>query len=168
MRKVKGFITLGLTGYLAVAAGVVFALMSAAIWIQTARLDHCVENHANFVASVKAEGEAAKARAKQKELQDFLNKERSDAAYMAELDDLRARVKLLRDRGGSGNHVPAAPAGSSCPQGQACFDRAELERALRNLVGGVRELVDEGSEVSKALKSAREWANGNKGLQGTP
>lgn len=166
MRKWGGFIQLGLTGYLMVAGAVVFALMSAAIWIQTARLDHCVENHANFVADVRAKGEAAKAEAERQKLQDFLNKERADGAYMVEIDSLHARLKRLRDGRGGGNAVPAAPAGSASPQGQACFDRTELERTIRGLVAGVRGLVDEGSEIEAALKTAREWARGNQSIPG--
>jgi hypothetical protein len=163
--KQKGFFDFGLTGYAIIAAGVLFALMSAGLWIQTKRL----ERYASFAASVKAEGEAAKARAKQRELQDFLNKERADGAYMVEIDGLRDRLKRLRSgAGGGGNAVPASPGGSSCPQGQACFDRAELERALRGLLAEVRGIVDEGSQIEAALKTAREWARGDKSIPGAP
>ncbi len=70
--------------------------------------------------------------------------------------------------GAASGRLPAAPSGSKSPEGQACFDRAELQRAYGKLVEELRAIAAEGSEVEAALKTAREWANGDKGIPGAP
>ena len=58
--------------------------------------------------------------------------------------------------------VAAAPAGSRSP-GLACFDRAELEQALRRLDAGISGLIDEGDAGAVGLNVARSWASGIRG-----
>ena len=55
--------------------------------------------------------------------------------------------------------VAAAPAGSRSP-GLACFDRAELEQALRRLDAGISGLIAEGDAGAVGLNVGRRWAAG--------
>ena len=56
----------------------------------------------------------------------------------------------------------AAPAGSRNP-GIACFDRAELERTIRDFDTAIQGLVDQGSAGAVGLNVARSWAGGIRG-----
>ena len=55
--------------------------------------------------------------------------------------------------------VAAAPAGSRSVD-LACFDRAELEQALRDFDTAIQGLVDQGSADAVGLNVARRWAAG--------
>lgn len=113
-----------------------------------------------FKVRVAAEGEIARQRAEAIAAHDELLKEEADEENRQAHGRLRADIARLRherDRARS-SLVPPAPAASKCPDGQACFDRAELDGALRRYRDGVRGLVDEGSAVTIDLNTAKRWA----------
>lgn len=153
----KGFISLPLWGYAAVAAGVVFLGMGIALKVQTSRLDACKDEYSQFVAEVKAKGEAAQKAAQEQELKDKKAKEKADHENAVNRKRIADLTKRLRERP-AGSGVPAAPAGSRRPD-LACFDRAEFERAYGTLVARLRELADEGTAATIDLDTAKEWAS---------
>ena len=132
---------------------------SGAWWVQGQRLAATQARFDGFVGTVKAEGEAAEKLAKAKADEDKRNKERVDREYQTTIAGLAADVKRLRDDRARSGYVPAAPAGSRSP-GLACFDRAELEQALRRFDEEVTEIIAEGDADAVGLNVARSWASG--------
>lgn len=116
-----------------------------------------------FKGGVAALGEQAKKDAAKKALDDLKNKERADDENKRVVAALRADIKRLRleaDRA-RGSFVPPASTGASRPD-LACFDRAALESALRELVAEVRGFVDEGAAATVDLNTAKLWEQGRK------
>lgn len=112
-----------------------------------------------FKDKVTALGMQAKKDAKAKEALDLKRKDAANHENALALTNLADTVAKLRNKRDSGRSiVPPAPAASKCPNGQACFDRAELERALRDYRSEIRQLVDEGSAVTVDLNTAKKWA----------
>ena len=126
-------------------------------WLQGLRLDAVQAKYDGFVATVKAEGDAATKLAEAAAAEDKRKKESSDHEYQITLAGLRADNKRLRDARAGSRIVPAAPAGSRSP-GLACFDRAELEQALQRFDAGIAGLFDEGDTDAVGLNVARSWA----------
>lgn len=124
-------------------------------WVQGLRLDALQA----FVATTKAEGEAAKKLADATAAEDKRKKESSDHEYKTTIASLRADVKRMRDARAGSRFVPATPAGSRRVD-LACFDRAELERTLRDFDTAIQGLVDQGSADAVGLNVARSWAAG--------
>ena len=141
-----------------VAAAFVIGLSSGAggaWWVQGLRLDALQA----FVATTKAQGEAAKKLADATAAEDKRKKESSDHEYQTTIASLRADVKRMRDARAGSRFVPAAPAGSRRVD-LACFDRAELEQALQRFDAGITGLFDEGDTDAVGLNVARSWASG--------
>lgn len=132
---------------------------SAAWWVQGLRLDAVQAEYDGFVATAKAEGEAAKKLADATAAEDKRKKESSDHEYQTTIASLRADVKRMRDARAGSRFVPAAPAGSRRVD-LACFDRAELERTIRDFDTAIQGLVDQGSADAVGLNVARSWAAG--------
>lgn len=129
----------------------------------SARYEALAAKHASFVGGTQALGRAAAERNAKQALHDLKNKERTDeevdrlrAAHRAALAGLRAAAAARNSGGGS---VPAAPAGSRCPDGQTCFDTAEYQRAVGDFDRAARQLADEGTEVVQDLDAAKRWVN---------
>jgi len=127
-------------------------------WVQGLRLDAVQA----FVATTKAQGEAAKKLADAQAAEDKRKKESSDHEYETTIASLRADVKRMRDDRARSRFVPAAPAGSRSV-GLACFDRAELEQALQRFDDGISGLIAEGDAGAVGLNVARSWASGIRG-----
>lgn len=118
------------------------------------------QKYDSFVADVRVMGEKAQADAKARTMSDKLAKDTADAenaATVLRLNTAIAKLRIDADRA-RGSLVPPAPAGSKCPPGQACFDAAGLESALRSRRDRVRGLADEGTAVESDLATARQWA----------
>lgn len=161
MNRLVGLITGNPTLLLWLALGS-FALGLASgaggAWtVQGWRLDTVQAKFDGFVATVKAEGEAAEKLAKAAAAEDKRNKESSDHEYESRIASLTADNQRLRDARARSGYVPAAPAGSRSPE-LACFDRTELEQALRRLDEGISGLIDEGDADAVGLNVARRWA----------
>ena len=132
---------------------------SGALWVQGLRLDAVQAEYDGFVATTKAQGEAAKKLADATAAEDKRKKESSDHEYQTTIASLRADVKRMRDARAGSRFVPAAPAGSRRVD-LACFDRAELERTIRDFDTAIQGLVDQGSADAVGLNVARSWAAG--------
>lgn len=129
---------------------------SGAWWLQGLRLNAVQAKFDGFVATVKAQGEAAQKIADAKVAEDKRKKESSDHEYQITIAGLAADVKRLRDaRARSGYLSPAGP-GARRPE-LACFDRAELERTLQQFDNGLSGLVAEGDAAAVGLNTARRW-----------
>ena len=132
---------------------------SGAWWVQGQRLAATQARFDGFVATTKAQGEAAKKLADATAAEDKRKKESSDHEYETTIASLRADVKRMRDARSGSRFVPAAPAGSRRVD-LACFDRAELERTIRDFDTAIQGLVDQGSADAVGLNVARRWAAG--------
>ncbi len=133
-------------------------LAGGAAWkLQGLRLDAAKAEHKGFVATVKAQGEAAQTVAKAQAARDLKLKEGIDREHKTDIARLTADNQRLRNDRARTNYVPAAPADSRSP-GLACFDRAELERALQQLDDGVSRILGEGDAAAVGLNAARTWA----------
>ena len=132
---------------------------SGAWWVQGQRLAATQARFDGFVGTVKAQGEATKKLADATAAEDKRKKESSDHEYQTTIASLRADVKRMRDARAGSRFVPAAPAGSRRVD-LACFDRAELERTIRDFDTAIQGLVDQGSADAVGLNVARRWAAG--------
>lgn len=142
--------------YARIAIAVVVVLLFPAGFVTGCM--HEKERFDEHLAADRATGEAQAVKNAAIKEADRARKEMADEENKHDLAVLRDTIgRLRRDRAES-SIVPAAPAGSKCPDGQACFDRAELERAIRDYRSEIRGLVDEGSEVTLDLDTAKEWA----------
>lgn len=121
--------------------------------------DKVQSKYDGFVATTKAQGEAAKKEAEAEAKADRQLKESSDREYQTAIASLRADVKRMRDDRARASFVPAAPAGSRSPD-LACFDRADLDGALRRLDAGISGLIGEGDADAVGLNVGRRWAAG--------
>ena len=142
-----------------IAAGAFVSGAGGAWWVQGLRLDAVQAKYDGFVATTKAEGEAAQKLADAKAAEDKRKKESSDHEYETTIASLRADVKRMRDDRARSRFVPAAPAGSRSV-GLACFDRADLERTLQQFDEAVTGLIAEGDADAVGLNVARSWASG--------
>ena len=163
MNRLVGMIT-GNPGVLLWLIGAAFVLglssgAGGAWWLQGLRLDAVQAKYDGFVATVKAEGDAATKLAEATAAEDKRNKESSDHEYQTTIASLDADVKRLRDDRARSRFVPAAPAGSRSV-GLACFDRADLERTLQQFDEAVTGLIAEGDADAVGLNVARSWAGG--------
>ena len=123
------------------------------------RLDAVQAKFDGFAATVKVEGDTAKKLADATVAEDKRKKESSDHEYETTIASLRADVKRMRDDRARSRFVPTAPAGSRSPE-LACFDRAELEQALRRFDEEITGLFAEGDADAVGLNVARSWAAG--------
>jgi hypothetical protein len=140
----------------AFAAGVMSG--GGAAWtVQGWRLDAVQSKFDGFVATAKAQGEAAITLKAAQEKKDKLNKEQTDAETKRALTTLRADIKRMRDARARSGFVPAAASSASSPD-RACFDRAQLESAVRVLDSEVSGLIEQGSEAVTKLDFAKAWA----------
>ena len=149
---------------LGVYAAIILGLMGVGAWFEHGRmqkkLDAAVAEHNQFKGGVEALGRAALAQAKLDTQLALLRKEQADEENRKRTTALTATIRGLRNERDDARRrfLSAAPAGSQCPEGQACFDRAEFERAYGDLVGEVRALADEGTQVTIDLDTAKGWA----------
>lgn len=137
-------------------AGIVFG--GGVVWkIQELRVNSYRNTLAEMSATLKAQGEAAKKVVEAVIARDNKLKERTDNDHKVTIDKLNADIKRLRDNRPRTSFVPTAPASARSPE-VACFDRSELESAIRDFDAGIQRLVDEGSARTVDLDSAKQWA----------
>jgi len=143
--------------YAALGVLAVISLLLAGLVIQTQRLEAVKTEYAAFAAGVEQVGKLAVAAAEKKKADDKLAKEKADAENSASIVALHADIERLRAQRANRGYLPAAAPGARSPD-TACFDRPLLESAIRDLDRGVQELVDEGSETTVNLNTAKRWA----------
>jgi len=132
-------------------AAVLIALSALAAWVvQGYRLDAANARYDLLVGQADAD---AKIKA------DKLRKEISDAENKITTDNLCAYIERLRRERSSKSFVPA-PASGSASSDRACFDRGELEQAIRAFDSAVSGIVDKGSAATIDLNTAKLWAQG--------
>lgn len=88
---------------------------------------------------------------------DNARKDANNEMLKLRLAGLATDNKRLRD-GASASSLPARPADTRCPEAWACFDRGELDSALRRFTQDTAGLIAEGAEVRLRLTTAIEWA----------
>ena len=152
----KGFLLAGPMLYAAIGAGVIIVGLSAALKVQSSRLESCKTEFAAFKLETKRIGEAQEKAAKEKEQRDKKLKERTDADHQRTVARLNRDIQRLRDDSRR-SILPPAPAGTASPE-RACFDRADLDRAVSGFIAGVGELVAEGAAGIAGLDAAKAWA----------
>jgi hypothetical protein len=157
-RNSAGFLAIPFAGYAALGAALAIGLLGLWGYVEKQRYDALRHEYDAFKGGVEALGLAAKKAAAEKEAQDKLRKEQADAENKRSTDALLADISRLRAQRAGRSIVPPSPGASKCPDGQACFERAELERSLRDYRSSIRGLVDEGSAVTVDLDTVRRWA----------
>lgn len=140
-----------------VIAGLAFALLGAWGAWNRHQLTSVTAEYESFKVATIAAGIAAQQAADARIAADKANKEKADATLKTRIANLAADNKRLRDNSGSSS-LPARPADTGCPENLACFDRGELDTAIRKFTQDVAGIVAEGAEVRLRLTTAMEWA----------
>mgnify|MGYP001586371696 CR=1 FL=1 len=138
---------------LLILGGIIVSAFFYGLHIGNSRLE-------SYQLAVKAVGQAQEERTLQRIKDDKRIKKEADDAHKIKHDKLVAynralAAKLRKDAGGS--VLPPAPAGTASPE-RATFDRAELDRALREFTAETAELLGEGDKAIIGLDAARAWA----------
>jgi hypothetical protein len=150
----KGFANLTL--YAAIGAGVVILGMSVALRIQTSRLDTVKREYAAFQAQVKAAGEIAEQKARAKEKADLAIKRNLDNENKLLRNNLALESKRLRELNSSSSTVSQLPVATVRPD-LACFDRAELDSAIRLYQSDLLGIAEKGAQATLDLDTAKSW-----------
>ena len=140
-----------------IAIGAVILALGAAVWVQTERLDTVKKEYADFVAKVKALGEAQEAATKLKDAENQTRMEKANAENARTRRALATALNGLRHASSSGGGL-SAPAPTAASPARTCFDPAKLDSALRKLDAGVLGIVEIGSGAVIDLDSAKIWA----------
>ena len=153
----KGFISLSLTGYIALGLGSIILIMGMLLKFQSSRIESCQKEHAEFVARVEALGLEAQKQKLAQEARDKLNKQKADN----ELKKLRSAnadlsKRMRSDTNRSFLSREASPAGK--PE-TACFKPDELDRAIQSFASRTAELIELGQNAVTDLQVSRDWAN---------
>lgn len=152
-----------ITGNTSLFIGMLFSVFMLGVAggasVQGLRLDALQAKYDGFVATVEAQGVASSTLAVAAADQDKRNKENSNHEYQTRIASLDADVKRLRNERAHSYLVPAAPTASR-NSSVACFDRADLEQALRRFDDGVSNLIAEGDSNAVGLDVAKSWAAG--------
>jgi hypothetical protein len=147
------------------------AALVLALGVQTLRLDFAQSDlretksaHAAYAAQVSADNMALKVAVSKREADEAVKKEKADAENVRTVSVLAGHLdRMRRERDDArANFLPpaSASAGSKCPDGQVCLDRAEYLGAYRELVQEVRGAGDEGTSAVTDLDTAKKWAQG--------
>ena len=113
----------------------------------------------SYQLAVKAVGQAQEERTAARIKSDKENKEVTDRAHKIKLAAAIRFANALADqlrKAPSGGFVPAAPAGAPSPD-RACFDRSQLDGALRNFAADTAGLIAEGDRAIIGLDASKNW-----------
>jgi hypothetical protein len=160
MKRERGFAAIGALISaipMSVWVGLAFGLVLSFSIFQTHRLHKEQKAFTQFQADVKAAGKAAEDAAVKKAAEDKKQKEKTDAENKRTTDSLNHELVRMRANNATRSLVPAATATASRPD-LACFDRAELDGALRAFTGGTLEISGECAKATVDLDSAKRWA----------
>ncbi len=140
-----------------IALAVAFGLLAAYAGLQRVEKDAIRAEYAEYRTKVAEAARAAAAAALQRTIADEKRKEEADEENLRLRTALAATTRKLRDARAASSFVPPSAPGASRPE-VAAFDRAELERALRELDQEIQGLIDEGDQAVIDLNTARNWA----------
>ena len=158
----RGFIQLPMMAWAAIGVGVIIVGLSIALKIQSARLESCKAEYAQFRAEVKVLGEAAIKAAKEREAADKKRKEQADVANAKTRRDLAGvydAYRKLRDSRSRSGGLPEAPAFAPSAD-RSCFNSAKFVGAVENLETGVLTILERGDGAIVDLDGAKTWAQG--------
>jgi len=146
----------GFTLYIALAALLAFAGVSAYAYVQTQRLASCKAEFAAFQADVKAKGEAAQRESDRINAENAKRKEKSDAERKRLLTINAGLADRLRDNAARSS-LPETAGNTGIPE-TACFRRADLDAAIQRFTTGIAGIVTQGDAAVTDLDNARRWA----------
>lgn len=149
----RGIITL----YVVIGVFLLVAGMGVALKVQTSRLASCEQESAAFKAKIRAEVEAAIAEAKRITDENNARKAEYDKKIIKLRADNAALAGRLRDSAGQSS-LPAAPFAAGKPDSAACFNRGQLDSAIRAFTAGTAAIATECQSAVDELNNAREWA----------
>jgi hypothetical protein len=151
---VRGFITLSLMGWLAVAGGAALILSWGAVYVQTKRL----AASQGEIAAFRAASQAAEEQAKKKTVADAKLKKEKDDETKRRIAGVESRYKRLLDANARGVLPPAEPADSVAGTTLVCFQRDQFESAINGFIRDAAGIALEGDTASIGLNVARSWA----------
>lgn len=137
---------------LLILGGIVASAFFYGLHIGNSRLE-------SYQIAVKAVGQAQEERTAQRIKDDQANKKETDRGYKIKLAAANRFANALADqlrKAPSGGFVPAAPAGAPSPD-RACFDRTQLDGALRNFAADTAGLIAEGDRGIIGLDTGKHW-----------
>ena len=138
----NGFITLSLTGYIALGCAAVITLVSGYAYIQTKRLEACKAEHQLFVNQVEKLGLEAKEKVnKEIERQKKVTNDVS-TDYEKRLNYLRDTYARLRDQRSGGGSMPPIP---------------NAPRSVDEIPANGLPLAAQCAETTQQLVSLQEW-----------
>lgn len=156
--KQRGFML-----YAGIAALIAIAGLAIALKVQTSRLGAVKQEYAGFQAQVKALGEIAQEKAKQKEAEDKKLKARLDDENKKLRDNLAVTGKRLRDSIASSGSMPQLPHAAGSPD-EATINLTIANRALREYFAAERileietaRIVIQGAQGVADLNIGKEW-----------
>lgn len=129
--------------------------------VQGWRMGKLQAEYDGFVATTKVLGETAKTAKLKQEAADRQAKKEADDENDRALSILSTTIVQLRNERASSSFVPSTASIASSPA-RACFDRAGLESAIRELDQRLQGGFDKGSHAVVNLDSAKLWAKGQK------
>jgi cell shape-determining protein MreC len=153
IKSTRGFIQLSFLGWAAVGAFLLILGLSIALKVQSARLEAVQAEYGAFKTEVKRLGEEQEKKTKETIARDIKEKERRDADYKSRIARLERDNKRLRDSSGR-EFVSSSGSSGGSPE-RATFDRAELDRALREFATEVAGIVGEGQKAVEGLDSLK-------------
>lgn len=157
MTNSRGFILpTGMTLYIAIGAALVIAGLGVALKVQSSRLEAKTAQYDGFVAQVKAIGEVQETETKRVNEKYLEIVKEKDNENLIVKTKLAVVTKRLRDNNTSSSLVPTNPTSSRSPN-LSCYDRIELDSALRSFTGGTEELIIEGQSSAIDLNTGKEW-----------
>ena len=124
---------------------------------QSSKVEAITVKYDSFVENTRLLGKAAAKETETTNARNQANKTKADHENTLALATLRADIKRLRDSRASSSYLPG-PASTSTRPDLACFDRTELEQSIRVFDVGLQGIVDEGSETTVNLNTAKQWA----------
>jgi hypothetical protein len=113
----------------------------------------------SYQAAVEAVGKAQEERTARRINADKRLKKEADRAHKDRLATANLRAAALADqlrRAPSGSVLPAAPAGTASAD-RTTFDRADLDRALRDFTADTAGLIAEGDRHRIGLDTGKNW-----------
>jgi hypothetical protein len=151
----RGFANLTL--YAAIGAGVVILGLWAWGTYKSHRLEAVEDEYERFKGVTQAIGQIYKDKAKAKEAEYKALTKRTDDAHKKDTANLRADADRLRQQLNSGGGgVSGIPPNPERPD-LICFDRAELNTAIRQYQSDLLGIAQKGAQATLDLDTAKSW-----------